>query len=129
MDPIADFLTRIRNGYRSRQRDIRAPFAKVKYELARVLLEEGYISNFQVDGEGVGKQLIVTLKYEEEGVSVIRGLERVSRQSRRIYVGADAIPRVLGGMGVAVVSTSRGIMTDKDARRERVGGEIICKVW
>jgi small subunit ribosomal protein S8 len=129
LDSFADFLTRIRNGLRSRQKDVAVPHSKLKYEIARVLLEEGFISNFQVDGEGIAKKLIVTLKYEEGGTSVIRGLEMVSLQSRRVYVGTGDIPKVLGGLGMSIVSTSRGIMTDRDARQKRVGGEILCKVW
>jgi len=129
LDPIADFLTRIRNGLRSRQKDVRAPFSRMKFEVARILLEEGYVSNFQVDGEGMAKSIIVTLKYNEDGTSVIRGIERVSRQSRRVYVDVSRVPRVLGGLGIAVMSTSRGVVTDREARRERVGGEIVCRVW
>ncbi|MEO0081970.1 MAG: 30S ribosomal protein S8 [candidate division WOR-3 bacterium] len=129
MDPIADFLTRIRNGLSVRRKEVRVPFSKMKHEIARILLEEGYISNFQVDGEGTKKMLLVTLKYNEDGSSVIRGLERVSRQSRRVYVSADSIPQVLGGLGLAVLSTSRGIMTGREAERERIGGELVCKVW
>ncbi len=129
MDQIADFLTRIRNGMHGRHKETRALFSKVKFEIARVLLEEGYISNFQLSGEGIKKEIVVTLKYNEDGTSVIRGLERVSRQSRRVYVGVDTIPKILGGLGIAVLSTSKGMMTDRDARRERIGGEVICKVW
>jgi small subunit ribosomal protein S8 len=129
VDTTSDFLTRLRNGIMARYKDVRVPFSKMKYELARILMEEGYISNFQVDGEGVGKQLVVTLKYDEDGKSVVLGIERVSRQSRRVYVGADDLPRILGGLGVAILSTSRGLMTDRDARRDRIGGEVICRVW
>ena len=129
MDPFADFLTRIRNGLRTRQKEVTAPYARLKYELARVLLEEGFISNFQVDGEGIRKRIIVALKYDDSGASVIRGLQLVSRQSRRVYVGTDAVPKVIGGLGVAVLTTPRGVMTDKDARRKHAGGEVLCKVW
>lgn len=129
MDPIADFLTRIRNGLRSKRRDVRVPFSKMKHELARILLEEGYISNFQVDGDGIRKMLVITLKYNEDGSSVIRGLERVSKQSRRVYVDSGSIPRVLGGLGLSILTTSKGVLTGRDAERERVGGELICKVW
>lgn len=129
MDPFADFLTRIRNGLRNRQKEVSAPYARMKYELARVLLEEGFISNFQVEGEGLAKRIIISLKYDEDGVSVIRGIELLSRQSRRLHVGVDEIPKVIGGLGVAVLTTSRGVMTDRDARRKRVGGEPLCKVW
>jgi len=129
LDPFADFLTRIRNGLRNRQKEVSAPYARMKYELARVLLEEGFISNFQVEGEGLAKRIIISLKYDEDGVSVIRGIELLSRQSRRLHVGVDEIPKVIGGLGVAVLTTSRGVMTDRDARRKRVGGEPLCKVW
>ncbi len=129
MDPIADFLTRIRNGLRARHKEVRAPFSRMKFEVARILLEEGYISNFQVAGEPPAKEIIITLKYNEDGTSVIRGIERVSRQSRRVYVGVDCIPRVLGGLGISVMSTSKGMVTDREARKERVGGEIVCQVW
>ncbi len=130
MDTFADFLTLIRNGLRIRQNmRSRRRTARLKYELARVLLEEGFISNFQVDGEGHRKRIIVSLKYGEDGASVIRGIELLSRQSRRLHVGVDAIPKVIGGLGVAIVTTSKGVMTDRDARRKRVGGEPLCKVW
>ena len=129
MDPFADFLTGIRNGLRIRRKEVSAPYARLKYELARVLLEEGFISNFQVEGEGTAKRIIVSLKYDEDGASVIRGIELLSRQSRRVHVGADEIPKVIGGLGVAILTTSRGAMTDRDARRKRVGGEPLCKVW
>jgi small subunit ribosomal protein S8 len=129
LDPFADFLTRIRNGLRIRQKEVSAPYARMKYELARVLLEEGFISNFQVEGEGLNKRIIISLKYDEDGASVIRGIELLSRQSRRLHVGADEIPKIIGGLGVAILTTSRGVMTDRDARRKRVGGEPLCKVW
>jgi small subunit ribosomal protein S8 len=129
LDPFADFLTGIRNGLRIRRKEVSAPYARLKYELARVLLEEGFISNFQVEGEGTAKRIIVSLKYDEDGASVIRGIELLSRQSRRVHVGADEIPKVIGGLGVAILTTSRGVMTDRDARRKRVGGEPLCKVW
>ena len=129
MDTIADFLTLIRNGIQARQREIHSPYSRVKYEIARILLEEGYISNFRLEGEGYRRTVVVALKYDEDGVSVVRGLERVSRQSRRVYVGSENLPKVIGGLGVAILTTSRGIMTDRDARRERVGGEVVCKVW
>jgi small subunit ribosomal protein S8 len=129
LDPFADFLTRIRNGLRIRQKEVSAPFSRVKYEVARVLMEEGFIGNFQVEGEGTGRRIIVALKYDDAGASVVRRLEMVSKQSRRVYVGADGVPRVIGGLGVAVMSTPKGVMTDKDARRKGVGGEVLCRVW
>jgi small subunit ribosomal protein S8 len=129
VDTFADFLTRIRNGLRTRQKDMSSPYSRLKYELARVLLEEGFISNFQVEGEGIHKRILVALKYDETGASVIRGLEMISRQSRRIYVGADSVPKTIGGLGVVVMTTPRGVMTDKDARRKHAGGEVLCRVW
>lgn len=129
MDTVSDFLTRLRNGIMARYKEVRVPFSQFRYEIARILLEEGYVSNFQVDGEGINKSLVVTLKYDEDGKSVVLGIERVSRQSRRVYVGADELPRVLGGLGIAVISTSRGLMTDRDARRDSIGGEVVCRVW
>lgn len=129
MDSFADFLTRIRNGYRSRQKDVRVPYSRLKYEVARVLLEEGFVSNFQVEGEGIARRVIVTLKYDDNGESVIRGIEMMSRQSRRSYVGTDSIPRIFGGLGVAILTTPRGVITDRDARRKRLGGEVLCRVW
>lgn len=129
MDPIADLLTRVRNGLNAKQRDVRVPFSRMKYEIARILLEEGYISNFRVDGENVSKMIVISLKYNEDGTSVIRGLARVSKQSRRVYVDCCSVPRVLGGLGLAVLSTSRGVLSSRDAERERVGGEVVCKVW
>lgn len=129
MDPISDFLTQIRNGIAARVKEINVPHSRLKYEIARVLLEEGFISNFRVEGEGTKKRIIVSLKYLDDGASVIRGLERVSKQSRRIYVGYRDLPRVMGGLGVAIISTPAGIITDREARRRKIGGELICKVW
>jgi len=129
LDPIANFLARICNAIAARHKEVVVAYSRVKYEIARVLMEEGFISNFRVDGEGLKKRIIITLKYLEDGSSVIRGLQRVSKQSRRIYVGCDEVPKVMGGLGVAILSTPAGILTDREARRRRVGGEIICKVW
>jgi small subunit ribosomal protein S8 len=129
LDPISDFLTQIRNGIAARVKEISVPHSRVKFEIARVLLEEGFISNFRVEGEGTKKRIVISLKYLDDGGSVIRGLERVSKQSRRMYVGYRDLPRVMGGLGVAIISTPAGIITDREARRRKVGGEVICKVW
>lgn len=129
MDTIADFLTTIRNALAARRKDVAFTYTKMRYEIARVLMEEGFINNFQVSGEGVKKQIIVSLKYLEDGTPVIRGLERVSKPGRRVYVGCDEIPKVMGGLGIAILTTPNGIITDKDARQRRIGGELICKVW
>jgi small subunit ribosomal protein S8 len=128
-DPIADFLTRIRNGLIADQDDVVMPASKFKAELARILSEQGYIEDYAVEPARVGQVLRVRLKYTEDRRSVISGLERVSKPGRREYVNADEVPKVLGGMGTAIVSTSSGVMTGHDARRARVGGELVAKVW
>lgn len=129
MDPIADFLTCIRNGVAAKRKEVSVPYSRLKFEIAQVLMEEGFISNLRLDGEGVKKRIVISLKYLDDGASVIRGVERVSRPSRRVYAGYNEIPRVMGGLGVAILSTPAGVITDREARRRRVGGEIICKVW
>ncbi|MFN2615542.1 MAG: 30S ribosomal protein S8 [Thermoleophilaceae bacterium] len=128
-DPIADFLTRIRNGLQADHDAVEMPASTYKAEIARILREQGYIEDFAVEPGRVGQTLRVTLKYTEDRRSVISGMERVSRPGRRQYVSAKEVPRVLGGMGTAIVSTSRGVMTGHDARRERVGGELVARVW
>jgi len=129
MDPIADMLTRIRNALRARFKEVRMPYSKIKFEIARVLLEEGFINNFRSEGADLGREILVQLKYLEGGKPVIVGMKRVSRSARRVYVPADAIPKVIGGLGVNVLSTSKGIMTDKEARKDKIGGELLCSVW
>ena len=128
-DPIADFLTRIRNGIRSDRDDVEIPHSRFKVELARILKEQGYIEDYSVEPGGVGEVLRVHLKYTEDRAPVISGMERVSRPGRREYVPAGEIPKVLGGMGTAIVSTSKGVMTGHDARRQGVGGEVVAYVW
>jgi small subunit ribosomal protein S8 len=126
-DPIADFLTRIRNGQRSGKTEVTAPASKIKLALAKVLTEEGYIEDFVVAKDGVKSYLTVRLKYYQ-GRPVIDRLERVSRPGLRVYRGKDDLPKVLGGMGVAIVSTSKGVMTDREARAGGHGGEVLCIV-
>ena len=128
-DPIADFLTRIRNALIADHDEVAMPSSKFKAELARILREQGYIEDFSVEPDRVGQVLRVRLKYTEDRRPVISGMQRISRPGRREYVGADDVPKVLGGMGTAIVSTSRGVMTGHDARRARVGGELVAKVW
>ena len=128
-DPIADFLTRIRNGLQADHDAVEMPASTFKAEIARILREQGYIDGFEVEPGRVGQVLRVTLKYTEDRRSVISGMERVSRPGRRHYVAANEVPKVLGGMGTAIVSTSRGVMTGHDARRARVGGELVARVW
>jgi small subunit ribosomal protein S8 len=128
-DPIADFLTRIRNGLIADHDTVEMPASSFKAEIARILSEQGYIEDFEVAPARVGRMLRVKLKYTEDRKSVISGMERLSKPGRRRYVAADEVPKVLGGMGTAIVSTSRGVMTGHDARRQRVGGELVAKVW
>jgi small subunit ribosomal protein S8 len=128
-DPIADFLTRIRNGLHADQDEVEMPSSTFKAELARILSEQGYIEDFSVEPARVGRVLRVQLKYTEARKPVIQGLERLSKPGRRQYVAADAVPKVQGGMGTAIVSTSRGVMTGHDARRAGVGGELVARVW
>jgi small subunit ribosomal protein S8 len=128
-DPIADFLTRIRNGLHADRDEVEMPASTFKAEIARILREQGYIEDFAVEPARVGRVLRVTLKYTEDRKPVIQGLQRVSRPGRRTYVQAGGVPKVQGGMGTTIVSTSRGVMTGHDARREGVGGELVAQVW
>lgn len=128
-DPIADMLTRIRNATRQRHEKVYIPLSKMKLEIARILKERGFIVDYRVVGEGIRKSICVYLRYTKEEEPAIVGIQRVSKPGRRIYVGKDSIPRVMGGIGVAILSTSSGIMSDREARRKGVGGEILCYVW
>ena len=128
-DPVADFLARIRNGLQARQQKVDAPAAKLKLEIARILKEEGYISNYKLTEEGGHKVLRVYLKYGPNNEAAISALERVSKPGCRVYVGRSEIPRVLGGLGINILTTPRGVMTGRQARKEGVGGEILCQVW
>jgi small subunit ribosomal protein S8 len=126
-DPIADFLTRIRNGQRSGKTEVSMPGSRIKQALAKVLKEEGYIEDFVLGNDGGKATLTLRLKYYQ-GRPVIDRLERVSRPGLRVYKGKDDLPRILGGMGVAIISTSRGVMTDREARAAGHGGEVLCIV-
>jgi small subunit ribosomal protein S8 len=128
-DPIADMLTRMRNAINAKHSRVDIPASKLKLEIARILKEEGYVNNFVVKGEGVKRTIRIFLRYDAKGTSSISHLERVSRPGRRVYMGADSIPRVLGGYGVNIVSTSRGLMSGKVARRANVGGEVLANVY
>ena len=128
-DPIADFLTRIRNAGMARHETVVMPHSKVKAEMARILTEQGYVESFSERGEGAKKKLVVELKYDPDGRRAIRGLRRMSRPGRRVYRKQANIPRVLDGLGVAILSTSRGILTDHEARRVGIGGEVLCFVY
>lgn len=127
-DPIADMLTRVRNAIRARHQRVDVPSSKLKVEIARILKEEGYISNFKVLEEGKRRVLRVFLRYGTDGRSVISTLERVSKPGRRVYVEADEIPKVMGGLGINVLTTPQGVMTGKSARKAGVGGEVLCDV-
>ena len=128
-DPIADMLTRIRNANLALQEQTRIPSSKVKVEIARLLTEEGYIQSYRVEKGEPSDTLIVELKYGENRERVISGIKRVSKPGRRIYAGKDRKQRVLGGMGIAIMSTSRGVVTSRTAEQEGIGGEVICFVW
>ena len=128
-DPIADMLARIRNAVAARHSRVDVPASKLKLEIARILKEEGYVNNFVVKGEGAKKIVRIFLRYDARGTSSITHLQRVSRPGRRVYVGSHEIPRVLGGYGVNIVSTSRGLMSGKTARRENIGGELLAEVY
>jgi small subunit ribosomal protein S8 len=127
-DPIADFLTRVRNGTRAQKQEVLIPYSKIKAEIARIFKEEGYISDYSVDTSGAHPRIKVVNKLVDRS-SAIEGLKRVSRPGLRRYVGADEIPRVLGGMGLAILSTSRGILSGREARKQKVGGELLAYVW
>ncbi len=131
-DPIADFMTRLRNADKAQHQDVLIPSSKLKRELARILKEQGYIEDYEIrppQSGHPGEQIEVTLKYTDDRKSVISGIERVSRPGRRIYVDHSHIPRIQGGMGTAIISTSRGVMTGHQARQEGVGGEVVARVW
>ena len=128
-DPIADMLTRIRNSIAARHEWVLVPASKTKIALAKILQEEGYIESFEVTKDKPQPVIRVWLKYMEDKEPVLTGLKRVSKPGCRIYSKADKIPRVLSGMGVAILSTSRGVMTDREARRLGVGGELLCYIW
>ena len=131
-DPVADFLTRLRNAAKAQHHDVTIPSSKLKRELARILKEQGYISDYATEtptADHPGEVIRVTLKYTDERRSAISGLKRVSRPGQRTYVGHSELPRVLGGMGTAIVSTSKGLMTGHEARTAGVGGEVVAHVW
>ncbi len=128
-DPIADFLTRIRNALMAKHETTDIPASKLKWRLAEILKEEGYIADAQWVGDPPKQMIRITLKYDPGESSVIQTLQRISRPGRRIYVTADQLPKVLNGLGVAIISTSRGVMTDRECRQQHIGGELLCQVW
>lgn len=128
-DPIADMLTRIRNANMNKQDKVDIPSSNLKMELARVLKEEGYIKNFKLLKDRKQGVVRVYLKYSQEESRVITGLKRVSKPGTRVYVAAEDIPRVMGGLGVAILSTSKGVMADNESRKRNIGGEVLCYIW
>ena len=127
MDPIADMLTIIRNGCRAKKIEVTVPYSRLKTEILRVLLEDGFINNFTLDSKK--KKITIMLKYAKNGESVIRNLERISKCSRRVYVSKTEIPYVLSGLGTAILTTSAGVLSDREARHKRIGGEVIANVY
>ncbi len=129
-DPIADMLTRIRNANMAKHDSVEIPASKMKLSIAEILLNEGYIKSYEVVGEGVHKNIVVTLKYgADKNEKVIAGLKRISKPGLRVYSSAENMPKVLGGLGIAIVSTNKGVITDKEARKLNVGGEVLAFIW
>ncbi|WP_454206066.1 30S ribosomal protein S8 [Peptoniphilus sp. Marseille-Q6390] len=128
-DPIADMLSRIRNANNARHKSVDVPCSNIKKEIAKILLDEGYIKGYDVVEDDKQGMIKIDLKYSQDGERVISGLKRISKPGLRVYVKCDDVPKVLGGLGIAIISTSKGIISDKMARQEKVGGEVICYVW
>ena len=128
-DTIADMLTRIRNANGMRYEEVKVPASNIKKEIARILKEEGFINDYKIDSDNAQGTIILTLKYTDKKVSVITGLKRISKPGLRVYAKSDEIPKVLNGLGIAIISTSKGIMTDKEARKENIGGEVLAYIW
>ena len=128
-DPIADMLTRIRNAIIAKHKEVSIPTSKTKVNIAEVLLNEGFISAYEVVGEGVDSVIKITLKYGPNNERVINGIKRISKPGLRIYAGYEDLPKVLNGLGIAIVSTSKGLMTDRQARAQKIGGEVLAYVW
>ncbi len=128
-DPIADLLTRVRNANQMRDKEVEVPASKLKEEIARILKEEGFINDYKIKKQDVQNIIVLSLKYTEKKERVITGLKRISKPGLRVYVKADEVPKVLNGLGIAILSTSKGLMTDKNARKENLGGEVLAYIW
>jgi small subunit ribosomal protein S8 len=128
-DPVGDLLTRVRNANLAFKDDLVVPASKMNRALLQILMTEGYVAGFGEEGEGIERVYRVTLKYDAKRLRTISGIKRVSKPGRRVYAGHDDLPRVLGGLGVAIISTSQGVMTDRDASRKGIGGEVLAYVW
>ncbi len=129
IDPIADMLTRMRNALTAKHESVSVPTSKQKVAIAELLLKEGYITSYEIAGEGTKTSINITLKYGPNNQKVIQGLKRISKPGLRIYAGFEDLPKVLNGLGIAIVSTSKGLMTDREARKEKIGGEVLAYVW
>ena len=127
-DPIADMLTRVRNGQMAKHSQVAVPFSKIKESMVSILKNEGYITGYEIKEEGNIRDIVITLKYMD-GDAVIKGLKRISKPGRRVYTSVENLPKVLGGLGIAIVSTPKGVITDKECRKHSVGGEVLCYVW
>lgn len=128
-DPIADMLTRVRNANQMRDKEVEVPASKLKEEIARILKEEGFINDYKTKKNSVQNTIVLSLRYTEKRERVITGLKRISKPGLRVYVKADEVPKVLNGLGIAILSTSKGLMTDKNARKENLGGEVLAYIW
>ena len=127
-DPIADMLTRIRNANAAKHSTVAVPFSNIKESIANILKNEGYIVDYEIKEEGAKKDIVVSIKYVD-GEAVIKGLKRISKPGRRVYSSVENLPKVLGGLGIAIVSTPQGVITDKECRKHNVGGEVLCYAW
>jgi len=128
-DTIADMLTRIRNANQMRYEEVQVPSSKEKEAIAKILKEEGFINDYKVNSEGTQKTIVLTLKYTDKKERVITGLKRISKPGLRVYARSEEVPKVLNGLGIAIISTSKGIMTDKEARKQNIGGEVLAYIW
>lgn len=128
-DPIADMLVRIKNAIMAKHREVRVPYSKIKEGIVEILKREGFIEDYQVEGEIPGKEILIKFKFFTDGRNVITEVKRVSKPGRKVYVKKDEIPWVMNGLGIAIISTSKGLMSDREARRNGIGGEVICYVW
>ena len=128
-DPIADMLTRIRNANQMRDKEVEVPASNLKIEIAKILKEEGFVNDYKIKKNNVQNIIVINLKYTENKVRVITGLKKISKPGLRVYVKADEVPKVLNGFGIAIISTSKGIMTDKEARKQSLGGEVMAYIW
>ena len=128
-DPIADMLTRVRNAYAAKHQKVDVPLSKLKVEIARILKDEGFINNYKIIGEGARRNIRVYLRYGPKGEQVMSKIERVSKPGCRVYVNGTSVPKVLGGMGISILSTPRGVLSGREARKQNVGGELLAFVW